>query len=296
MRAMAVLMLAALGCGAAEPATESPEVTIAPPPRADATAKPQAPPPLQGDGCLVVAEPYQLDFPHERLEQSRKRRAEEEAARPRHNPCVTDDRSPDCRYHQARLHFEAHRYDLAAKGFREIAMEANAEIGEFAAQLALESLNQLGTRAQPPRTACFDLIAKDSETYFTLYCGPIRLADEETCNIFARIKFDVRRMGIEKLVQAADAGPPNDSIALYKQAGDGYRALFKDACESGVPASKRQGYRCEELIYNAYRSYRAARRVVEANEARSTLLDPRHGLDRTELAKKVASEPPLTPP
>lgn len=151
----------------------------------------------------------------------------------------------------------------------------------------------LGTRAVPPRSACVDLIARDSETYVALYCGPTRLADEDTCKIFTRIRFDVRRMEIEKLVQAAEAGPPQDPIALYGRAGDGYRALFKDLCESRDVASERLSYCCDELIFNAYRSYRAARRVAEAKEARSTLLDPRHGLDRTELAKRVAKEPPL---
>lgn len=292
--------LGVCGCGPSGPAAGATEVGatefVAPPsqPAPSASVAVTAVAPVEGDGCLVVAEPYQLDFPKEKLERSRKRHEAEEAERPRPNPCATEDSSEDCRYHRARLHFEAHRFDLAAKGFRELALEAKTEVGPYAAQLALESLNLLATRAVPPRTRCVELLAKDNDAYLARYCNPVGSAGEETCEIFARIRFDVRRHAIEKLVQAADEGPPNDGAALYSQAGDGYRALFKDSCED--PASKRLGLRCEELLYNAHRAYRGAGRAVEANEARATLLNPRYGLERTELAKKLAKEPPLTAP
>jgi hypothetical protein len=294
------------GCGASEPTAgptevppllpSSPSASPSTSPSASATIPPVVAA-VESDGCLVVAEPYQLDFPQRKLEQPERRRDTEDVARPRLSPCTADDRSADCRFYRGREHFEALRFDLAAQSFREVALEGPPEVGPYAAQLALESLNLLGTWAVPRRTACFELIAKDNEKYLALYCGRKPLADEDTCDIFARVQVDLRRTEIEKLVRAADAGPPEDSIALYEQAGDGYRALFKDACEGAPGAAKRRAYRCEELIYNAYRYFRAARRVVKANEARSTLLDPRHGLDldRTELAKRVAKEPPLTP-
>jgi hypothetical protein len=50
---------------------------------------------LESDGCLVVAEPYQLDFPKEKLERNRKRREAEEAERIRPNPCPEEDRSEE---------------------------------------------------------------------------------------------------------------------------------------------------------------------------------------------------------
>jgi hypothetical protein len=287
------------GCGPSGPAAGATEVVPAAPqqqPSATAaiTAAAQLESQVKGDGCLVVAEPYQLDFPKEKLERNRKRREAEEAERIRPNPCPEEDRSEECRYFRARVHFEADRFDLAAKGFRELALEANSEVGPYAAQLALESLNLLATRAVPPRTACVELLAKDNDAYLARYCKPVGSAGDETCDAFARIRVDVRRLAVEKLVRAADAGPPNDSTTLYGQAGDGYRALFKDSCED--PASKRLGLRCEELLYNGYRAYRSAGRVEDANEVRATLLNPRYGLERTELAKKLAKEPQLTPP
>ena len=295
--------LGVCGCGSSGPAAGAPEVVateVVPPhpqhPSASAviSAAAQVESQVKSDGCLVVAEPYQLDFPKERLEQSRKRREAEDAERARDKPCAEEDRSEECRYFRARVHFETDRFDLAAKGFRELALEANSEVGPYAAQLALESLNLLATRAVPPRTACVELLAKDNDAYLARYCKPVGSAGDETCDAFARIRFDVLRLAVEKLVQAADEGPPNAGAALYSQAGDGYRALFKDSCED--PASQWLGLRCAELLFNAYHAYRRAGRAVEANEARATLLNPRYGLDRTDLAKKLAKEPQLTPP
>ncbi|MBL8742776.1 MAG: hypothetical protein JNK04_16825 [Myxococcales bacterium] len=195
----------------------------------------------------------------------------------------------ECAYSEARQHFEQSRFDLAAKGFRQIAFgtEVN-DIGVFAGQLELESLNQIATHAEPPRPTCQAALAAENDALLARYCSPgVAAQFAESCDAFRRIARDVRRFEAERLVARADRGAPDEPAPLYEKAGDIYRALFAEAC---LPNQKSNGTRCDELLFNAYRAFRAARAREKSEEAYRTFFDSRYGLEQSELGKKLAAE------
>lgn len=253
-----------------------------------------APPPAlatppTADRCLDDANPALIRLPP-RLSKDSGRAGPRAPASP--PACEPIDPSNECRYAWARYHFVTMRPDLAAPELRALALDpASGELGRSAATLALESLNMLATHAEPPRPACIANIEEDTKRYLEVHCATTPEPDEELCLTLWRIERDIARLEIESLVKLADEGPPNDSRTLYMQAGNGYRRLFDEHCDLKLPRHRRADARCEELLYNAFRAFRAGGRPVEAQAARAALLDPRNGLYETQLAKKVASEP-----
>jgi hypothetical protein len=242
----------------------------------------------KGDRCLDDRDPPVIRPPS----RATKRWSGEEQKPGDPPACDPGESSVECRFAWARHHFVTLRPDLAAREFREIALDpANGELATKAASLSLESFNMLGTHAEPPRPACFQNIEDDAKRYLALHCAKTPEPNEELCLLLRRIERDIARLEIESMVKQADEGPPNDSLTLYLRAADGYRRLYDEHCNLTLPRHRRADARCEELLYNAYRAYRAARRPDEAYEARATLLDPRNGLRDTDLAKRVAAEP-----
>lgn len=206
------------------------------------------------------------------------------------DPCDAQPSSVECAYRDARVHFEERRFDLAAKGFRKIALETEVtDEGLFAGQLALEAMNMIGTYAEPPRPICFDVIASDNDKLIDRYCPkPVRADREESCFTFFQIARDVRRLHAESLVKTADSGGPNPPTPLYEQAGDEYRALFDEACDPKADKAQARNARCDELLFNAHRAYRAAGARAKMEAAYRTFFDPRFGLDKSPLAEKLA--------
>src|SRR5690606_33227115 len=63
----------------------------------------------------------------------------------------------DVKFARARTYFESQHWEEAALAFRDIAVNhAEHESAVFASQLYLESVNVLGSKAEPPRPTCFD--------------------------------------------------------------------------------------------------------------------------------------------
>ncbi len=248
------------------------------------------------EACLAPIEPSVFSKPDGRPLPIHKSVAPRNLPRlPAVDPCEDQRSSVECAYRDARVHFEKHRFDLAAKGFRKIALDTEVtDLGLFAAQLELESLNMIGTFAEPSRPLCFDAMASDTDTLIDRYCRkPVPVDREDACITFFQIARDVRRVRAERLVTVADSGHSNEPARLYEQAGDEYRALFDEACppnvEAGSPLSS--GARCDELLFNAHRAYRAADARVKAEAAYRTFFDPRSGLAGSELAKRLAAKP-----
>lgn len=99
----------------------------------------------------------------------------------------------ECHYGIARLYFEARHWSEAARWFRRVAVEhAEADIGVFAVQLYLESLNVLGGSASTRRMACFELMAQEAELFACLYCG--KPTEGEQCDVLRRIRFEARHL------------------------------------------------------------------------------------------------------
>jgi len=194
---------------------------------------------------------------------------------------------------RARTYYEAQHWEEAAIAFRHVALEhASHEAGIYAAQLYLEALNVLATRAEPPRASCIDDMARDVPKLSALYCKSSRKdVDAEQCEVLARVAIGVERTRLEQLVRRADALPSGSSaaIALYTQAGDGYLALWRGHCE-GPLAKGEKPKQCDgaaEILTNLARAYQAARLLAKAMQARAVLLDPRYGLANTEHALRA---------
>jgi tetratricopeptide (TPR) repeat protein len=206
------------------------------------------------------------------------------------------DQEAEVEFARARTYYEARHWEEAALGFRHIALEhSKHDAGIYAAQLYLESMNVLGSKAEPPRGACISDMAADVPKFSKLYCGSDRSdVPREQCEILARVEVGLERATIEQVIKRADALPADSpqAIELYTTGADRYRALWREQCEGPLSKGERpkRCERAEEILYNMARAYQAARLMGKAILAREMLLDPRYGLDGTPLAQKALWE------
>lgn len=200
----------------------------------------------------------------------------------------------EVKYARARTYFEAQHWEEAAIAFRDIALNhSNNDAGIYAAQLYLESLNVLGSKSEPAKPSCFDDMANDVPAFLELYCTGGKAEDnKEQCDLLTRIQCDVRRLAAQKTVELADSGKAGSgTIELYKKGGDSYMELWKIYGEKQLAAGgQSQCGRMDEILYNAARSYQAARLLATAIGVRLKLLDTRYGMQDSELAEKAIYE------
>jgi tetratricopeptide (TPR) repeat protein len=198
----------------------------------------------------------------------------------------------EVKFARARTYFESRHWEEAALGFRDVAMSyPDKEVGIFAAQLYLESLNVLGSNYDPPRSACYEDISNDVPQFIKLYCeGAKRSQNEEQCTILFRIQRDIERLRAESLVKEADAGGAN-AIDKYRKAGELYLELWekygREACEKNDKAGCARN---DEVLYNAARAFQAGRRLAKAISVRRTLINPKYNLHETALGRKAVYE------
>jgi len=202
------------------------------------------------------------------------------------------DQLVEVKYARARTYFEAQHWEEAAAAFRDIAMNnPDKEVGIYAAQLYLESINVLGSHSNPPRPSCYDDMTVDVPKFVELYCtGEKATKNAEQCTSLAKVQCDVQRLKAQKLVELADKGGPN-AIQTYEQAGNTYFELWRKYGEG--PLSAGQPGQCEkldEIVYNSARAFQAARLIAKAIKARMTLLNPQFKMEKGELAKKATRE------
>ncbi|MDX2051124.1 MAG: hypothetical protein SFV15_01955 [Polyangiaceae bacterium] len=216
---------------------------------------------------------------------------------PKGNP-EAEDQYVEVKFGRARQYYEAQHWEEAALAFRDVAMNySDKDVGIFAAQLYLESVNVLGSKAEPPRPTCFDDLAGDVLVFLDLYCKGAK-ADEnkDQCELLTRIKFDVQRLSAQKTVELADSqsekGNAKDALDNYKKGGDAYLALWQTYCEKPLGAGEKpkQCERADEILYNMARAYQAGRLLVKSIQARMLLLNPKYGLDKGNLAQKATYE------
>ncbi len=192
-------------------------------------------------------------------------------------------------YARARAFFEANRWAEAAVGFRAVAVShPDTDFGVHAAMLYLESLNVLGSRAEPERPQCFEEMERDVPILLELYCvGQQAKQNVEPCAVLHKIQRDVDRLSAQKLVAEADQGE-GDSSGRYGEAGEKYLALARRCCaEVRLAGGSTQAERCDEIAYNAGRAFLAAHRPERAREAHGILLDPRNGMQKSPLTTKL---------
>jgi TolA-binding protein len=205
----------------------------------------------------------------------------------------------EVKYARARTYFESQHWEEAALAFRDVAINhADKDAGIFAAQLYLESVNVLGSRAEPPRPSCFDDMAKDVPVFLELYCKGSKFEDnKEQCESLTRIQFDIMRLKAQKLVEKGDnlseKGNYKEGLDTYKKGAEAYLDLWRTYCEG--PLSKgekpKQCEKADEIVYNMAKAYQASRLLAKAIQVRLTiLLNKTYGLQDSPLAKKALYE------
>ena len=203
-----------------------------------------------------------------------------------------NDQLVEVKYARARTYFEAQHWDEAAVGFRDIAMNnADKDVGIYAAQLYLESVNVMGSNFS--KTSCFDDMEQDVPKFIELYCGGANAQkNAEQCTTLNKIQVDILRIKSQKLVERADKEGGKESLALYEKGGTAYYEMFRRYCQDPVNNNQPpQAEKCDEIAYNAARAFQAARLIAKAITARRALLaydDKTHG--NSPLAKKATYE------
>ncbi len=204
----------------------------------------------------------------------------------------------EVKYARARTYFEAQHWEEAALAFRDVAINhADKDAGIYAAQLYLEAINVLGSRAEPPRPECFDEMGKDVPTFLELYCKGSKAEDnKEQCETLNRIQFDIRRLKAQKLVELADGqqdkGDYKNALDSYKKGADAYLDLWRSYCEEplGKGEHPKQCEKADETVYNMARAYQAARLLAKSIQARLILLSSKYGMADSPLAMKATYE------
>ncbi len=197
----------------------------------------------------------------------------------------------EVKFARGRTYFEAQHWEEAALAFRDIAMNyPDKEVGIYAAQFYLESLNVLGQSLEPTHPACYDDMAQDVPKFIELYCqGDKQKSNAEQCGILLRIQRDIERLRAEELVKAADKGGA-DAPKQYEKAATAYLEMWKKYSEAACEQKTTACERAEEVLYNSAKAFAAARLVAKAIAVRKILIDPKYNLNNTELAKKAVYE------
>lgn len=211
--------------------------------------------------------------------------------------CASSAERDRCELDVAQTYYEAGHPLVAAPIARRIALATrDREAGEAAAQLELETLNEIGSHAFPPRSECYDVMATDVGPLLDINCRcePTE-AKKPTplCDTLHRIELDLERLTAEKIVTTAQRSGTADS--LYADASDAYWALFVRHCTArcgATPApNELLARRCDEIAFNGYRAGLAGHDLRRATRARDALLAPEGGLAGSPLAEKVRNEP-----
>lgn len=204
----------------------------------------------------------------------------------------------EVKYARARTYFEAQHWEEAAMGFRDVALNhSDKDAGIYAAQLYLEAMNVLGSRAEPPRPSCYSDMGNDVPAFLELYCkGEKGEENKEQCELLTRIRFDILRLEAEKLVEKADGqaekGNYREALENYEKGGDAYLNLWRTYCEGPLSEGQKpkQCERADEIIYNMAKAYQAGRLLAKSIQARLILLSDKYGLNKSQWAMKATYE------
>ena len=204
--------------------------------------------------------------------------------------CGGSSTAAECRYSIGRTYYEAHRYDRAGAIFLAVAHDpGSGDLAPYAAQLALDCLDVVGSRSATPRTQCFDDMAVEVPRMRRELCASGPSKNPDLCELLDRIQLDLDRLDADRLVRKADQGDAS-ATALFRRAGSEYMSIAIRHC---LPPNRKKAAteHCDELVYNAYRSFVAGKDDAKAEEAKRVLLDPKNGMSKSELAKKLARSP-----
>jgi tetratricopeptide (TPR) repeat protein len=211
---------------------------------------------------------------------------------PAEGDAAGQDQLVEVQYARARTYFEAQHWEEAAAAFREIAMNhSDKDVGIYAAQLYLESVNVLGAHSNPPRTSCYTDMGNDVPKFLDLYCTGDKLAkNQDQCTTLTKIQCDIQRLKAESITKKADTGTP-DALALDEEAARTYLDMWHKYGETPLRAGQpMQCDRMDEIVYNAAKAYQAARLLGRAISTRMILLNPDNRMEKSALATKAIYE------
>ncbi len=192
-------------------------------------------------------------------------------------------RAPKERFEAARAAYGSQAYALAALLFQSVAEEPQDPLLP-AVMLYLDSINLIAQRSNEKK-GCMRFVVTEVDRLFDVHCANDA---PEGCEALLNIQCDARRWTAEHLVALADSDP-SAAIVRYRQAGDGYMALWKLKL-------RRHGARAlgcsrgDEILYNAAMAYQAGNAIHEADEAKRVLLDPASGFKSSPLVKYISTK------
>jgi hypothetical protein len=272
MRSLLLGALALSACVACAASPTPPPPFVARAPARNATTAPLAAS-ASSSAAACFAEPVRYG---PRVAASAASTARETAAR----ACTAGDDAERaaCRFALAHEHFEARRFERAAPLLLAVAHDPQAADAPLAAQLALESLNVLGSEADPPRAACFAVMEEELAKLLSERCGARYPPEaDRQCASLSRIALDLQR--------CSECHPPRE---LYARSAEAHLKLARDHCALGRgPQQVNEDLRCDELLLHAYQSFVAAQDPARAAVVRGLLLDPANGFQHTSAAKRV---------
>jgi tetratricopeptide (TPR) repeat protein len=112
----------------------------------------------------------------------------------------------------------------------------------------------------------------------------------DACEAQEKVAIDGLRLRAEQRIGEANRDASAEKGATYDAAAALYLQIWTDHGEAACEARRPACARMEEVIHNAARAFQGARRIDEAISTRRILLDPRHHLDHTEIARRAVYE------
>jgi tetratricopeptide (TPR) repeat protein len=177
--------------------------------------------------------------------------------------CFISDSSelPTIKYRRARIYYEANRFEEASLLFKDIALNhSDTELGVFAANLYLDSLNVLATKAEPKKPQCIDEMQKVLDPFGKLYCKTAALAEEnsELCD-------PIRTLECQLIRKKAEGYQENQQ---FKKAASEYIGIFREHQR----CAELEEVRMDEVLYNAALNLEAAKLLGAAIQVRGVLI------------------------
>lgn len=145
----------------------------------------------------------------------------------------------------------------------------------------LVALDELGRGPQP---GCYERMAEDVPALLDRHCrGEKGRTGGELCGLLLTVKRDMDKPTCK--APSRSTRSPEEVLRVYAWIArfylDDWEGFGRLACEAEQPACRRM----EEVLYNAAKASLAARRPAAAIATLRALLDPRHHLDDTRVAK-----------
>jgi tetratricopeptide (TPR) repeat protein len=177
--------------------------------------------------------------------------------------CFISDSSelPTIKYRRARIYYEANHFEEASVLFKDIALNhSDTELGVYAANLYLDSLNVLATKVEPKKPQCLDEMQKVLDPFGKLYCSTAASKEEnyELCDPIDTLKCQLIRKKAEGYQEQEK----------YRKAASTYISIFREHQQ----CAELDDVRMDEVLYNAALNLEAAKLLGHAIQVRNVLV------------------------